>query len=112
MRKFLGIKKAVAATLCGVMVITSAATGKSIVPTSVTVFAASEWNASSVYTGGDEVTYNGSTYRAKWWTQGETPGSAAVWELVSGSGNTGGNGGETSNQVATRVAEFQVEMQL
>jgi chitinase len=40
---------------------------------------ASAWSASAVYTGGMEVTYKGHTYKAKWWTQGETPGSADVW---------------------------------
>jgi chitinase len=37
------------------------------------------WSASSVYTGGMEVTYSNHTYKAKWWTQGETPGKADVW---------------------------------
>ncbi|GLY74301.1 carbohydrate-binding protein [Actinoallomurus iriomotensis] len=37
------------------------------------------WNATSVYTGGMEVTYSKHTYKAKWWTQGETPGTADVW---------------------------------
>lgn len=40
----------------------------------------SEWKADAVYVGGDEVTYNGRLYRAKWWTTGEKPGSADVWE--------------------------------
>jgi chitinase len=37
------------------------------------------WSASAVYTGGMEVTYTKHTYKAKWWTQGETPGKADVW---------------------------------
>ncbi|MFL5909147.1 MAG: carbohydrate-binding protein [Gaiellaceae bacterium] len=37
------------------------------------------WSASAVYTGGMEVTYDKHTYKAKWWTQGETPGKADVW---------------------------------
>jgi chitinase len=37
------------------------------------------WSASSVYTGGMEVTYASHTWKAKWWTQGETPGKADVW---------------------------------
>ncbi|GEN86670.1 lytic polysaccharide monooxygenase [Oceanobacillus sp. FSL W8-0428] len=40
------------------------------------------WDANNVYLGGDKVTYNGKVYQAKWWTTGETPGSAGVWELV------------------------------
>ncbi|MGI5118897.1 glycosyl hydrolase family 18 protein [Marinactinospora thermotolerans] len=44
--------------------------------------AAPAWSASAVYTGGDQVTYNGRLYQARWWTQGETPSSAAwgVWQ--------------------------------
>ena len=38
------------------------------------------WDSSAVYTGGDSVSYQGRVYRAKWWTQGETPGNSDVWE--------------------------------
>jgi chitinase len=37
------------------------------------------WNSTTAYTGGTVVSYNGHSWLAKWWTQGETPGSAAVW---------------------------------
>lgn len=48
------------------------------------------WNASSIYTGGMRASYNGRAWRAKWWTQGETPGVAAVWEDMGPcSGTTG-----------------------
>lgn len=39
------------------------------------------WTSDAVYYGGDVVTYEGNTYKARWWTQGETPGIAYVWEL-------------------------------
>ena len=39
-----------------------------------------EWNSTSVYVGGDKVVYQNRIYKAKWWTQGETPGQADVWE--------------------------------
>lgn len=38
------------------------------------------WDSTSVYNGGDTVSYQGKKYKAKWWTQGETPGSSDVWE--------------------------------
>lgn len=41
-----------------------------------------EWNSKSVYTRNDNVTYNGQTYKAKWWTLGEKPSTSDVWELV------------------------------
>jgi chitinase len=37
------------------------------------------WSAAQVYTGGQQASYNGHVWQAKWWTQGETPGSADVW---------------------------------
>ena len=56
---------------------------------------ASAWSSSSVYTGGQTASYNGHNWSAKWWTQGETPGSADVW---SDSGSCGGStGGGTGN---------------
>ncbi len=42
-----------------------------------------EWNSSKIYLNGDMVTYNGANYMARWWTQGETPGIAEVWKLVT-----------------------------
>lgn len=48
------------------------------------VYAAESYDASKVYLGGDVVEYNGQTYKAKWWTQGMTPGTAgSAWELQS-----------------------------
>ncbi len=43
------------------------------------------WDNTKVYLGGDRVSYNGQEYKAKWWTQGETPGTSDVWELVPAS---------------------------
>jgi chitodextrinase len=40
---------------------------------------AAAWSAANVYVGGDTATYNGHTWRAKWWTQGEIPGRSDVW---------------------------------
>lgn len=39
------------------------------------------WSSATAYLGGDVVSYGGNNWRAKWWTQNETPGSASgVWE--------------------------------
>jgi predicted chitinase len=43
------------------------------------------WNGGSVYVGGNLVTHGGAAWRAKWWTQGEMPGTTGewgVWERV------------------------------
>jgi chitinase len=40
---------------------------------------AAAWSSTAVYVGGNQVSYNGHTWQAQWWTQGETPGVASVW---------------------------------
>ncbi|KGK10508.1 chitinase [Vibrio navarrensis] len=42
------------------------------------------WESSKVYLAGDLVTYQGATYKAKWWTQGDDPSKGGPWELVAG----------------------------
>ncbi|MFE9552139.1 carbohydrate-binding protein [Streptomyces sp. NPDC006703] len=37
------------------------------------------WSAGSVYTQGNEVSHNGHTWKAKWWTQNEEPGTTGEW---------------------------------
>jgi chitinase len=52
---------------------------------------AAAWSSSAVYTGGNLVSYNGHSWKAQWWTQGETPGQASVWVdqgACSGGGTT------------------------
>lgn len=43
------------------------------------------WDAATVYQAGDQVRYDGSVWRATWWTKGETPGrvSGAWQEIVT-----------------------------
>lgn len=41
--------------------------------------AASAWEAGRVYNGGDTASVDGHTWRAKWWTQGDQPGSTGEW---------------------------------
>jgi chitin-binding protein len=37
------------------------------------------WNSSAVYTGGMNVSHRGRAYTARWWTQGEEPGTTGEW---------------------------------
>ncbi|QXE38825.1 chitinase [Streptomyces sp. GMY02] len=56
---------------------------------------AAGWSASTVYTGGTTASYNGHNWSAKWWTQGETPGTTDVWAdqgSCDGSSPGGGSG--------------------
>ncbi|TYP70084.1 glycosyl hydrolase family 18 protein [Paenibacillus methanolicus] len=53
------------------------------------------WNATAVYTGGQRVSYNGTLYEAKWWTQGNQPGQggdSSPWKAVGTCGSAGGGG--------------------
>ncbi|KAI9271979.1 glycoside hydrolase superfamily [Sporodiniella umbellata] len=47
---------------------------------------AQTWTASAAYPGGSLVVYDGSLYKAQWWSQGDTPSpsgaSWGVWKLV------------------------------
>ena len=46
------------------------------------------WSSSQVYTAGNTVTYNGATYKAGWWTQGDVPGQSSVWQQTAGPAQT------------------------
>ncbi|PRX71701.1 chitin-binding protein [Cohnella sp. SGD-V74] len=54
--------------------------------TSDTVTCPAPWSSSQVYVNGDQVTYNGKKYQAKWWTLNERPdlrsGQWDVWQLL------------------------------
>ncbi|MEU6390861.1 glycoside hydrolase family 19 protein [Streptomyces sp. NPDC046939] len=62
------------------------------------------WNSSSVYTGGMTASYNSHNWQAKWWTQGETPGSADVW---ADQGACGGGGTTPPGNGSFVVSEAQ-----
>ncbi|GIH20359.1 carbohydrate-binding protein [Rugosimonospora africana] len=53
------------------------------------------WSAGTAYNGGAVVSYNGHTWTAKWWTQGDIPGnnSQGVW---TDNGACTGGGGPTT----------------
>lgn len=48
--------------------------------TSTVCFGVSAWSRTIAYWGGDQVTYNGQLWSAKWWTYDDVPGGqAGVW---------------------------------
>ncbi|MFC4405512.1 carbohydrate-binding protein [Haloarchaeobius iranensis] len=53
-----------------------------------------EWDADTVYTGGDRVVYEGYVWEAEWWTKGDEPTIAAnVWTRIEPvDGGSGGDG--------------------
>ncbi|WP_152647975.1 lytic polysaccharide monooxygenase [Demequina sediminicola] len=47
------------------------------------------WNSETVYNGGSTVSHAGNEWTAKWWTQGETPGTQwGPWESLGNCGST------------------------
>ncbi|KFI13253.1 chitinase [Vibrio coralliilyticus] len=37
------------------------------------------WDSGAVYNGGDQVTWDGKVWEAKWWTQGDDPAQSGQW---------------------------------
>lgn len=44
-----------------------------------TACTAPTWSSSAVYVGGDQVSWKGHTWKAKWWTTNEEPGTTGEW---------------------------------
>jgi predicted chitinase len=53
---------------------------------------AAAWSSGAVYVGGNQVTHAGAAWRAKWWTQGETPGTTGEWGVWERTGTCDGGG--------------------
>ncbi|MDK9495308.1 chitinase [Streptomyces katrae] len=72
---------------------------------------AGAWSSSAVYTGGASASYGGHNWQAKWWTQGETPGTTGQWGVWSDQGACGGGGQDpdpgTGNPSGFVVSEAQ-----
>ncbi|MEU9028877.1 glycoside hydrolase family 19 protein [Streptomyces sp. NPDC048383] len=68
---------------------------------------AGAWASSAVYTGGGTVSHNGRNWQAKWWTQGETPGTTGQWGVWSDQGVCGGGGGQDPDPSGFVVSEAQ-----
>ena len=69
-------------------------------PTPTGSCTAPAYSNSQVYTGGQQVSYNGHTWTAKWWTQGDAPstGGSGVW---TDDGPCSGSGGGTPTPTPT-----------
>ncbi|GLZ80413.1 hypothetical protein Afil01_52200 [Actinorhabdospora filicis] len=53
---------------------------------------AAAWSSSAVYVGNNVVSYGSHNWRAKWWTQGEQPGTTGQWGVWEDKGTCGGGG--------------------
>ncbi len=57
-----------------------------VIPTTAQSTCLPSWDRNEVYTSGDQVSHNGTNWRAKWWTTNEEPGTTGewgVWEMES-----------------------------
>jgi predicted chitinase len=59
-------------------------------PAAVADCSAPAWNSGAVYVANNLVTHGGLAWRAKWWTQGETPGTTGQWGVWEQIGTCGG----------------------
>jgi len=56
------------------------------------------WKATSVYNTGNQVSYQGSTWQALWWTQNQAPGDPnGPWQQIIG--NPDGTAAWTASRV-------------
>ena len=59
------------------------------------------WSASTVYTKGMTVSYQGNNYTAQWWTQGEVPANSGEWGVWRDRVACGGTTTPTPTPTAT-----------
>ncbi|OPC77472.1 chitinase [Embleya scabrispora] len=85
-------RKRIIGFLLAIAIVGMGAAALPFTSTAAAASCAAGWNASAVYTGGATASYNGHNWGARWWTQGETPGTADVW---TDQGACGGGGGTT-----------------
>jgi chitinase len=77
--------------------------GTTTATTPVTGCSAPTYSSTAVYTNGMQVSYNGHTWQAKWWTQGEAPstGGSGVWQDLGPCGSTTTTPATTTTPVVT-----------
>jgi chitinase len=68
-----------------------------VTDTEVVVEPTGSWDATTIYLGGETVTYNGKSYTAKWWTQNNAPSDGGPW------GENFADDGSTSGWSASRI---------
>ncbi|MCX4775776.1 glycoside hydrolase family 19 protein [Streptomyces sp. NBC_01264] len=66
------------------------------------------WAGSAVYTNGMSASYGGHNWLAKWWTQGETPGTTGQWGVWSDQGACGGGGNPNPDPTTPNPSGFVV----
>ncbi len=91
------MKKSLRRALWAGAVVAVAAAAVPVIQASAAAACAPAWNASSVYTKDNQVSYQSKNYTAKWWTQNEVPTASGEWGVWKDGGACGG----TSNPTPT-----------
>ncbi|MEV0643884.1 glycoside hydrolase family 19 protein [Phytomonospora sp. NPDC050363] len=95
----------------GLLVVAVAAGAAALVVPTVTASAAAAcaapWSASAVYVANNVASHNGHNWRAKWWTQNETPGTTGEWGVWADTGTCGGGGDPDPDPTGFVVTESQ-----
>ena len=87
-------KKALLASI-GVVIAGAAAAIIPMTSSNAAEACAASWNSSAVYVGGNVASQNGHNYRAKWWSQNESPAThSGQWDVWADQGTCGGTGGD------------------
>ena len=63
---------------------------------------AAAWSASTVYTGGQTASENGTNYLANWWTQGNDPATSRQKGRTMAGSQCGSNGGTGRRRIGSR----------
>ncbi len=88
--------------------------GASMIFGSTAYAAPSQWSAGNAYPAGSQVSYNGTVYEAKWWSQNEEPGSNTwgAWKEITGAtdASTGDNSGSDNAGGSTGDAGTSTEI--
>jgi chitinase len=69
-------------------------------PTVTGACTAAAWSATTAYNGGAVVSYNGHSWTAKWWTQGDIPGNNSQGVWTDNGACTGGGATPTSGSTS------------
>lgn len=69
------------------------------VPTGIGSCVSPAWVRTSVYTGGNTVSWNNHEWRARWWTQGEEPGTTGQWGVWEDKGACSGSSTPTHTPI-------------
>jgi chitinase len=96
------LRKSLRRALWAGAIVAVTVTAVPMVQASAAAACAPAWSASSVYVKGNQASYQGNNYEAKWWTQNENPAThSGQWDVWINQGACGGTTPPTTPPVTT-----------